>query len=44
MQSGGFNPVARPPEVQQTSEIDDLDEQPMGVIERPAAAEEGEKA
>jgi ABC-type multidrug transport system fused ATPase/permease subunit len=42
--SGGFNPVARPAEVQQTSEIDDLDEHPMGVVERPAATEESEKA
>ena len=41
-QSGDFNPVARPPEVEQTTEIGEIDEQPMGVVERPAAAEEGE--
>ena len=44
-QSGGFNPVARrAAELEQTTEIADLDEQPMGVVERPAAAEESEKA
>jgi ATP-binding cassette subfamily B protein len=43
-QSGGFNPVARPAEVEHRGEIDDLDEHPMGVVERPAATEEGEKA
>jgi ATP-binding cassette, subfamily B, bacterial len=43
-QSGGFNPVARPPELEQTTEIGDLDEHPMGIIEWPAATEEGEKA
>jgi ABC-type multidrug transport system fused ATPase/permease subunit len=39
MQSGGFNPVARPAELEQSTEIGDLDEHPMGVIERPAAEE-----
>ena len=43
-QSGGFNPVARPAELEQTREIGDLDEHPMGIVERPAATEEGEKA
>jgi ABC-type multidrug transport system fused ATPase/permease subunit len=43
-QSGGFNPVARPAELEQPTEIGDLDEHPMGVIERPAATEESEKA
>lgn len=43
-QSGGFNPVARAAELEQTTEIADLDEQPMGVIERPATTEESEKA
>jgi ATP-binding cassette, subfamily B, bacterial len=43
-QSGGFNPVARPTELEQTTEIGDLDEHPMGVLERPAATEESEKA
>jgi ATP-binding cassette, subfamily B, bacterial len=43
-QSGGFNPVARPAELEQTTEIGDLDEHPMGVVERPAATEESEKA
>jgi len=43
-QSGGFNPVARPAEIEPTTEIGDLDEQPMGVVERPAATEESEKA
>ena len=43
-QSGGFNPVARPAEVEQTTEIGDLDEHPMGVFEGPAAAEEREQA
>jgi ABC-type multidrug transport system fused ATPase/permease subunit len=33
-QSGGFNPVARPAELEQMIEIDDLDEDPMGVVER----------
>jgi ATP-binding cassette subfamily B multidrug efflux pump len=42
-QSGGFNPVARPAELEQTTEIGDLDEHPMGVVERPAATEESEK-
>ena len=41
-QSGGFNPVARRAELDQT--IDDLEEHPMGVVERPAATEESEKA
>ncbi|MGB6308501.1 MAG: ABC transporter ATP-binding protein [Steroidobacteraceae bacterium] len=36
-QSGGFNPVARPPEVEQATDMGDLDEQPMGIIERPGA-------
>jgi ATP-binding cassette, subfamily B, bacterial len=44
-QSGGFNPVARrAAELEQTTEIADLDEQPMGVVERPAGTEESEKA
>lgn len=43
-QSGGFNPVARPAELEQTTEIEDLDEHPMEVVERPAATEESEKA
>jgi len=43
-QSGGFNPVARPAELEETAELGDLDEQPMGVIERPAPTEESEKA
>jgi ATP-binding cassette, subfamily B, bacterial len=43
-QSGDFNPVARSPELEQTAEIGEIDEQPMGVVERPAAAEESEKA
>jgi ABC-type multidrug transport system ATPase subunit len=44
-QSGGFNPVARrAAELEPTTEITDLDEQPMGVVERPAATEESEKA
>jgi ABC-type multidrug transport system fused ATPase/permease subunit len=44
-QSGGFNPVARrAAELEPTTEIADLDEQPMGVGERPAATEESEKA
>jgi ATP-binding cassette, subfamily B, bacterial len=43
-QSGDFNPVARPPELEQTTEIGEIDEQPMGVVERPAATEESEKA
>jgi ABC-type multidrug transport system fused ATPase/permease subunit len=43
-QSGGFNPVARTAELEQATEIGDLDEHPMGVVERPAAAEESEKA
>jgi hypothetical protein len=43
-QSGGFNPVARPAELERTTEIGDLDEHPMGIVERPAATEEGEKA
>jgi ABC-type multidrug transport system fused ATPase/permease subunit len=43
-QSGGFNPVARPVELEEPAEIADFDEQPMGVIERPAAAEESDKA
>jgi ABC-type multidrug transport system fused ATPase/permease subunit len=43
-QSGGFNPVTRPAELEQTTEIGDLDEHPMGVVERPAATEESEKA
>ena len=44
-QSGGFNPVARrAAELEQTTEIADLDEQPMGVVERPAATEESERA
>jgi ABC-type multidrug transport system fused ATPase/permease subunit len=34
-QSGGFNPVARPPEVEPTIERGELDEQPMGVFEPP---------
>jgi ABC-type multidrug transport system fused ATPase/permease subunit len=36
-QSGGFNPVARAPELEQATEMADLDEQAMAVIERPAA-------
>jgi ABC-type multidrug transport system fused ATPase/permease subunit len=43
-QSGDFNPVARAPELEKTREIGEIDEQPMGVVERPAAAEESEKA
>jgi ATP-binding cassette, subfamily B, bacterial len=43
-QSGGFNPVARPAELQPTTEIADFDEQPMGVVEGPAATEEREQA
>jgi ATP-binding cassette, subfamily B, bacterial len=43
-QSGGFNPVARAGELEQTAEIGDFDEHPTGVIEWPAATEEGEKA
>ena len=43
-QSGGFNPVTRPAEFEQTAEIGDLDEHPMGVVERPAATEESDKA
>ena len=43
-QSGGFNPVARSAELEQTAEIGDLDEHPMGVVERPAATEESDKA
>jgi ATP-binding cassette subfamily B multidrug efflux pump len=43
-QSGGFNPVARPAELEQNTEISDLDEHPMGVVERPAATEESENA
>jgi ABC-type multidrug transport system fused ATPase/permease subunit len=43
-QSGGFNPVTRPAELEQTTEIGDLDEHPMGVVERPAATEESDKA
>ena len=43
-QSGGFNPVARTAELEQATEIGDLDEHPMGVVERPAATEESEKA
>jgi hypothetical protein len=43
-QSGEFNPVARPPELEQTTEIGDLDEHPMDIVEWPAATEEGEKA
>ncbi|HEX4243074.1 MAG TPA: ABC transporter ATP-binding protein [Steroidobacteraceae bacterium] len=43
-QSGGFNPVARPAELEQAVEIGDFDGQATGVIERPAALEEGEKA
>jgi hypothetical protein len=43
-QSGDFNPVARPPELEQTTEVGEIDEQPMGVVERPAATEESEKA
>jgi ATP-binding cassette subfamily B protein len=43
-QSGGFNPVTRPAELEQTTEIGNLDEHPMGVVERPAATEESEKA
>jgi ABC-type multidrug transport system fused ATPase/permease subunit len=43
-QSGGFNPVARPAELEQAAEIGDFDGQATGVIERPAALEEGEKA
>jgi ABC-type multidrug transport system fused ATPase/permease subunit len=43
-QSGGFNPVARAAELQPTTEIADLDEQPMGVVERSPATEESEKA
>jgi ATP-binding cassette, subfamily B, bacterial len=44
-QSGGFNPVARrAAEPEQTTEIADLGEQPMGVVERPAPTEESEKA
>jgi len=35
-QSGGFNPVARPAEVEETTEIGDLDEQPMGLTEHPS--------
>jgi ATP-binding cassette subfamily B multidrug efflux pump len=42
-QSGGFNPVARPAEIESPAEIDDLDEHPMDVVEWPAAAEESEK-
>ena len=43
-QSGGFNPVARAAELEPTTEIADLDEQPVGVVERPPATEESEKA
>jgi hypothetical protein len=43
-QSGGFNPVARPAEVEPTTDIGDLDVHPTGVVEWPAAAEESEKA
>jgi len=43
-QSGGFNPVTRPAELEQTTEIGDLDEHPMEVVERPAATEESDKA
>jgi ATP-binding cassette subfamily B protein len=43
-QSGGFNPVARPAELEETTEMGDLEEHPMGVVERPAATEESEKA
>ncbi|HEX3848522.1 MAG TPA: ATP-binding cassette domain-containing protein, partial [Steroidobacteraceae bacterium] len=43
-QSGGFNPVARPVELQQAAEIADLGGQATGVFERPAAFEESEKA
>lgn len=32
-QSGGFNPVARPPEVEQTAEIGEFDGEPTGVFE-----------
>jgi hypothetical protein len=42
-QSGGFNPVARPAELEQTTEIGDLDEHPMGVVEGLAATEESQK-
>jgi ABC-type multidrug transport system fused ATPase/permease subunit len=44
-QSGGFNPVARRvAELEEATEIADLDEQPSGIVERPAATEESEKA
>jgi ATP-binding cassette subfamily B protein len=41
-QSGGFNPVARAPELQQTTEMADLEQPPTAVNERPAAAEESD--
>jgi energy-coupling factor transporter ATP-binding protein EcfA2 len=43
-QSGGFNPVARTVELEQATEIVDLDEHPTGAVERPAATEESERA
>jgi hypothetical protein len=36
--------VARPAELEETTEMGDLEEHPMGVVERPAATEESEKA
>jgi ATP-binding cassette, subfamily B, bacterial len=43
-QSGGFNPVARAAEIQPATDMTDLDEHLPGAVERPAAAEESEKA
>ena len=43
-QSGGFNPVARRSAELEQTEMAELDEQPMGVVERPAATEENDKA
>jgi ABC-type multidrug transport system fused ATPase/permease subunit len=42
-QSGGFNPVARAAQWQQSAEIADLEEHPYGLVELPATAHEGEK-
>jgi ATP-binding cassette subfamily B protein len=35
-QSGDFNPVARAPALDETSDFGEIDEQPMEVVERPA--------
>ena len=43
-QSGGFNPVARPVELEQAAELADFDGQATGGFERPGALEDGEKA